>query len=56
MPGGGRHKQFSVPTNIDFTIHRYGEWTMLMLGEDILSLRTFKDIVIYDTLEAKSLF
>jgi hypothetical protein len=24
--------------NIDFTIHRHGEWTMLVLGESILSL------------------
>jgi hypothetical protein len=24
--------------NVDFSIHRYGEWTMLMLGESILSL------------------
>jgi hypothetical protein len=24
--------------NVDYTIHRYGEWTMLMLGEGILSL------------------
>jgi hypothetical protein len=27
-----------IPMNIDFTIHRYSEWTMLMLGESILSL------------------
>lgn len=27
-----------VPLNIDFTIHRQGEYTMLMLGESILSL------------------
>ena len=27
MPGGGsRHKEFTVPMNIDFTIHRYGEF------------------------------
>lgn len=24
--------------NIDYSIHRYGEWTMLMLGETVLSL------------------
>jgi hypothetical protein len=24
--------------NIDYAIHRYGEWTMLMLGESVLSL------------------
>jgi hypothetical protein len=28
----------SVPMNISFVIHRYGEWTMLMLGESVLSL------------------
>ncbi|KAL3908305.1 MAG: hypothetical protein SGILL_008532 [Bacillariaceae sp.] len=27
-----------VPTNIDFQIHRYGEFVMLMLGEAVLSL------------------
>jgi hypothetical protein len=27
-----------VPLNIDFVIHRYGEWIMLMLGESVLSL------------------
>jgi hypothetical protein len=27
-----------VPMNIEFAIHRYGEWTMLLLGESILSL------------------
>ena len=30
--------------NIDFVIHRYGEWTMLMLGESILSLLIVNDI------------
>lgn len=24
--------------NIDYAIHRYGEWIMLMLGESVLSL------------------
>lgn len=28
----------TVPMNVDFAIHRYGEWIMLMLGESILSL------------------
>ena len=37
-------KTFSVPMNIDFTIHRYGEWTMLMLGESILSLLIVNDV------------
>lgn len=31
-------KSVTVPINVDFTIHRYGEWTMLMLGESVLSL------------------
>jgi len=38
FPSGGRHKAVSVPMNIDFCIHRLGEWTMLLLGESILSL------------------
>jgi hypothetical protein len=28
----------SVPMNVDYVFHRYGEWTMLMLGESVLSL------------------
>jgi len=28
----------NVPTNIDFQIHRYGEWVLLMMGESVLSL------------------
>jgi hypothetical protein len=28
----------TVPINVDFSIHRYGEWVMLMLGESVLSL------------------
>ena len=36
----------NVPSNIDFLIHRYGEWTMLMLGETVLSL------LIVDTTES----
>jgi hypothetical protein len=28
----------TVPINVDFAIHRYGEWIMLMLGESVLSL------------------
>ena len=27
-----------IPNNIDYMIHRYGEWIMLMIGESILSL------------------
>jgi len=38
FPGGGKHKAISVPMNIDFCIHRLGEWIMLLLGESVLSL------------------
>jgi hypothetical protein len=31
-------RSFTVPMNIHFVIHRNGEWTMLMLGESVLSL------------------
>jgi PAS domain-containing protein len=34
---GDIHKKF-VPNNVDYLIHRYGEWIMLMIGESILSL------------------
>ncbi|CAJ1964791.1 unnamed protein product [Cylindrotheca closterium] len=27
-----------VPNNLDYVIHRYGEWIMLMIGEGVLSL------------------
>lgn len=30
---GSEFKKFSIPVNVDFVIHRNGEWTMLMLGE-----------------------
>jgi len=32
------HKEWFVPMNIDYAIHRWGEWTMLLLGESVLSL------------------
>jgi len=32
------HRRHMVPMNVDYAIHRYGEWTMLMLGESVLSL------------------
>jgi len=41
--GNGDIKSRSVPMNIDFVIHRYGEWTMLMLGESVLSLLIVND-------------
>jgi hypothetical protein len=31
-------KTITVPMNVDYIIHRYGEWIMLMLGESVLSL------------------
>lgn len=34
------HKQVMVPINLEFTIHRIGEWVMLMLGESVLSILT----------------
>lgn len=40
----------NVPSNIDFMIHRYGEWTMLMLGEAVLSL------LIVDTTESTTYY
>lgn len=36
------HKQVMVPVNIEFVIHRFGEWIMLMLGESVLSLLTLE--------------
>jgi len=41
---GADFKQYTVPMNIDFAIHRYGEWTMLMLGESVLSLLISNDV------------
>jgi len=39
LPKAGRnYKEVRVPMNVDFTIHRVGEWVMLMLGESVLSL------------------
>ena len=37
-PKGGHHKKFIVPMNVGYSIHRIGEWMMLMLGESVLSL------------------
>lgn len=34
------NKGWVVPMNIPYLIHRYGEWTNLVLGESILSLLT----------------
>eukprot|EP00521_Asterionellopsis_glacialis_P011177 CAMPEP_0195292256 /NCGR_PEP_ID=MMETSP0707-20130614/8732_1 /TAXON_ID=33640 /ORGANISM="Asterionellopsis glacialis, Strain CCMP134" /LENGTH=631 /DNA_ID=CAMNT_0040352663 /DNA_START=59 /DNA_END=1954 /DNA_ORIENTATION=+ len=38
LPRDKSHQKYHVPINIDFFIHRNGEWTMLVLGESILSL------------------
>ena len=37
---GISHKQVMVPINIEYMIHRIGEWVMLMLGESVLSILT----------------
>jgi len=34
----GRYREISVPMNVHFCMHRYGEWFLLMLGESIISL------------------
>ena len=39
-----------VPNNIDYVIHRYGEWIMLMVGESILSL------LIVETTESRNYY
>jgi len=35
---GNDIRESFVPNNIDYLIHRYGEWCMLMIGESVLSL------------------
>ena len=35
---GKRFDQVRVPLNLEFALHRLGEWVMLMLGETVLSL------------------
>mmetsp|Transcript_9192 Transcript_9192/g.21918 ORF Transcript_9192/g.21918 Transcript_9192/m.21918 type:complete len:989 (+) Transcript_9192:3-2969(+) len=39
-----------VPNNLDYVIHRYGEWIMLMIGESVLSL------LIVETIESSDYF
>ena len=39
-----------MPHNIDYLIHRYGEWVMLMIGESVLSL------LIVETVETKDYY
>ncbi|GKY94188.1 hypothetical protein MPSEU_000384800 [Mayamaea pseudoterrestris] len=38
FPSGDRHKELTIPLNVGFTVHRNGEWVMLMLGESIFSI------------------
>mmetsp|Transcript_17451 Transcript_17451/g.32709 ORF Transcript_17451/g.32709 Transcript_17451/m.32709 type:complete len:501 (+) Transcript_17451:1795-3297(+) len=46
---GDIRKRF-VPNNVDYVIHRYGEWILLMIGEGILSL------LIVETVERKAYY
>lgn len=39
-----------VPNNIEYLIHRYGEWVMLMIGESVLAL------LIVDTTESEQYY
>lgn len=34
----GGHKKHNVPMNIEYILHRFGELTMLLLGEGVLSV------------------
>ena len=46
----GDIRNWYVPTNIDYLIHRYGEFVMLMIGEGVLSL------LIIETIETPSYY
>jgi len=46
----GDIRKYMVPYNVDYVIHRYGEWTLLMIGEGILSL------LIVETAEVKDYY
>jgi len=46
----GDVREWYVPANIDYLIHRYGEFVMLMIGEGILSL------LIIETVETKEYY
>lgn len=37
-----------VPHNVDYVIHRYGEWILLMIGEGILSLTIVETVEVRD--------
>src|SRR5210317_889238 len=44
----GEIRSWYIPTNIDYLIHRYGEFVMLMIGEGVLSLLIIETIEIHD--------
>ena len=46
----GDIRSWYIPTNIDYLIHRYGEFVMLMIGEGVLSL------LVIGTVETKDYF
>ena len=46
----GDIRSWYIPTNIDYLVHRYGEFVMLMIGEGVLSL------LIVETVETKDYF
>eukprot|EP00565_Helicotheca_tamesis_P001307 CAMPEP_0185727646 /NCGR_PEP_ID=MMETSP1171-20130828/3277_1 /TAXON_ID=374046 /ORGANISM="Helicotheca tamensis, Strain CCMP826" /LENGTH=650 /DNA_ID=CAMNT_0028396257 /DNA_START=26 /DNA_END=1978 /DNA_ORIENTATION=- len=48
LPHSDDFRKENVPSNIDFCIHRYGEWTMLMLGEAVLSLLIVETTEVFD--------
>lgn len=40
----GDVRDWYVPTNIDYLIHRYGEFVMLMIGEGVMSVLVVKTV------------
>jgi len=50
LKGSEDFRVCNVPSNIDFQIHRYGEWVLLMMGESVLSL------LIVDTTEERDYY
>jgi PAS domain S-box-containing protein len=48
--GKGDIRNYFVPNNVDYVIHRYGEWTLLMIGEGVLSL------LIVETVESREYY
>ena len=41
-------RSWYIPANIDFLIHRYGEFIMLMIGEGVLSLLVIETVEVTD--------